>query len=85
VHIESLGGDGKRVFDATLSMWRSELTSRTLRHALARYPALTMRLTARIYTHALRLRLRGASYHAHPERSSKLDASATDANDRGSR
>jgi uncharacterized protein len=69
VHIESLGGDGKRVFDATLSLCRSELTPRALRRALLRYPALTMRLTARIYAHALRLRLRGATYHPHPERS----------------
>jgi DUF1365 family protein len=68
VQIESLGDDGKRAFDATLSLCRSELTPRTLRHVLARYPALTMRVTARIYTHALRLRLRGASYHPHPER-----------------
>jgi uncharacterized protein len=74
VHIESLGGDGKRVFDATLSLCRSELTPSALRHALARYPALTMRLTARIYMHALRLRLRGATYHPHPERSAKRDA-----------
>jgi DUF1365 family protein len=69
VHIESLGDDGRRVFDATLSLCRSELTPRTLRHALLRYPAQTMRLTARIYAHALRLRLRGATYHPHPKRS----------------
>jgi DUF1365 family protein len=68
VHIESLDDDGKRAFDATLSLCRSELTPRTLRDALARYPALTMRVTARIYAHALRLRLRGATYHPHPER-----------------
>jgi DUF1365 family protein len=74
VQIESLGDDGKRVFDATLSLCRSELTARSLRRALVRYPALTMRLTARIYTHALRLRLRGASYHPHPERPPKDDA-----------
>jgi DUF1365 family protein len=83
VHIESLGGDGKRVFDATLSLCRSELTPRTLRHALARYPALTMRLTARIYTHALRLRLRGASYHPHPERSRRPGGSNGDPKQRG--
>ena len=46
---------------------RREITAAELRRALVRYPALTMRLTARIYTHALRLRLRGATYHAHPE------------------
>jgi DUF1365 family protein len=74
VHIESLGDDGKRVFDATLSLCRSELTPRALRHVLTRYPALTMRLTARIYAHALRLRLRGATYHPHPERSPATSA-----------
>jgi len=85
VHIESLGDNGKRVFDATLSLCRSELTPRALRHVVARYPALTMRLTARIYTHALRLRLRGASYHPHPERLSGHEAPAAESNHEGSR
>jgi uncharacterized protein len=66
VHIRSTRDDGACAFDATLSLRRRALTSAALRRALLRYPALTMRLTARIYTHALRLRLRGASYHAHP-------------------
>jgi len=67
VHIESThDGDGARAFDATLSLRRREISPRELRRALMRYPALTMRLTARIYAHALRLRLRGASYHPHP-------------------
>jgi uncharacterized protein len=67
VHIESThDGDGTRAFDATLSLRRREITPAELRRTLLRYPALTLRLTARIYAHALRLRLRGASYHAHP-------------------
>jgi uncharacterized protein len=66
VHIESKREDGVRAFDATLSLRRREITPGELRRVLVRYPALTMRLTARIYAHALRLRLRGASYHAHP-------------------
>ncbi|MEA2334165.1 MAG: uncharacterized protein QOG40_655 [Solirubrobacteraceae bacterium] len=66
VHIQSSREGGARAFDATLSLRRREMTPGELRRALLRYPALTMRLTARIYTHALRLRLRGASYHAHP-------------------
>jgi uncharacterized protein len=37
-----------------------------MRRALVRYPFLTIRILARIYTHALRLRLRGASYFPHP-------------------
>lgn len=68
VHIESTRDGGERAFDATLSLRRREMTPGELRRALLRYPALTMRLSARIYAHALRLRLRGASYHAHPGR-----------------
>jgi DUF1365 family protein len=68
VHIESRRTAGERVFDATLSLERRELTAAELRRVLARYPLLTLRLTARIYTHALRLKLRGATYHPHPEK-----------------
>jgi DUF1365 family protein len=34
--------------------------------ALARYPFLTLRILARIYGHALRLRMKGARYFPHP-------------------
>jgi DUF1365 family protein len=54
------------VFDATLSLRRRELSGRELARALARYPFLTMRIVARIYGHALSLRLRGARYFPHP-------------------
>jgi hypothetical protein len=67
VHIESLREGGARAFDATLSLRRREIDAGELRRALIRHPALTMRLSAYIYAHALRLRLRGASYHAHPK------------------
>jgi DUF1365 family protein len=63
----SRSGGGERVFDATLALRRRELSAAELRRALARYPLLTLRLTARIYTHALRLRMRGASWHARPQ------------------
>jgi DUF1365 family protein len=66
VHIESTRSGGERVFDATLSLRRRELSRREMGRVLVRYPLLTLRLTARIYTHALRLRLRGATYHPHP-------------------
>jgi uncharacterized protein len=65
VHIQSTREDGGRAFDATLSLRRREMTPRSMRHALVRYPAQTLSLTARIYAHALRLRLRGARYHPH--------------------
>ena len=69
VHIESERPSGERVFDATLSLERRELTSSELRRVLTRYPLLTLLLTARIYTHALSLKLRGAKYHPHPDKS----------------
>ncbi len=68
VHIASADPDGRPVFDATLSLARRELTRRTLARLLARYPLQTVAILARIYGHALRLRLRGATYHPHPKR-----------------
>jgi len=73
VHIASTAADGRRVFDATLSLARRELTRRTLAGMLARYPFQTVAILARIYGHAARLRLRGATYHPHP-RSEKVTA-----------
>jgi DUF1365 family protein len=70
VHIESAsagsGGEPVPVFDATLSLARREWSPRELRRLLVRYPLQTVGILARIYSHALRLRLRGAVYHAHP-------------------
>lgn len=63
LHIESTAaGNAAPGFDATLSLQRRELSSTML----ARYPFLTVRMLARIYAHALRLRLRGAAWHPHP-------------------
>ncbi len=67
VHIAATAHAGDEpVFDATLALRRREMTARELRRVLARHPAPTVRLTARIYAHALRLRVRGARWHAHP-------------------
>jgi DUF1365 family protein len=68
VHIESRRPGGESVFDATLALRRREINGRQLARALALYPLLTTRILLRIYTHALRLRLRGASYFPHPGR-----------------
>jgi DUF1365 family protein len=34
---------------------------------LARYPAMSLQVVARIYGQAARLKLKGAHYHPHPE------------------
>jgi uncharacterized protein len=54
-------------FDATLSLRRRELSRRTLTALLARYPAMSLQVVAKIYAQSLRLKLKGARYFPHPE------------------
>ncbi len=54
-------------FDATLSLRRRELTRRALTGLLARYPAISLQVVARIYGQSLRLKLKGARYFPHPD------------------
>jgi uncharacterized protein len=54
-------------FDATLNLRRRELSRRTLTGMLARYPAMSLQVVAKIYAQSLRLKLKGARYHPHPE------------------
>ena len=61
VHIDS-ERDGAVAFDATLSLERRPFTT----GVLVRHPALTLRIVAAIYGHALRLKLKGARYHPNP-------------------
>ena len=68
VHIESRpgAGEGGRTFDATLDLRRRELSRPLMARLLARYPAHSLQVVARIYTQALRLKLKGARYYPHP-------------------
>ncbi len=56
-----------RTFDATLNLRRRELSRGTLTRLLARYPAMSLQVVAKIYAQALRLKLKGARYYPHPE------------------
>jgi hypothetical protein len=68
IQIESRpdGGDAK-TFDATLSLHRRELSRPLLLGLLARYPAMSLQVVAKIYIQAARLKLKGARYYPHPE------------------
>lgn len=69
VHIDSRSADeGRTDFDATLSLRRRALEPAVMRRILIRYPALSAQVVAKIYWQALRLKLKGAPYHPHPER-----------------
>lgn len=56
-----------KTFDATLNLRRRELSRRTLAGMLARYPAMSLQVVAKIYAQSLRLKLKGAKYHPHPD------------------
>lgn len=56
-----------KTFDATLNLRRRELSGGTLARLLARYPAMSLQVVARIYWQSLRLKLKGAKYHPHPD------------------
>jgi len=66
VHMEN-HRDGCRVFDATLSLERREITAATLAWVLLRYPVATLAVILRIHWQALRLWLKGARFHPHPD------------------
>lgn len=65
VHIESRR-EGRTQFDATLALERREATPAALRGALVRHPLMPLRVVGGIYAHAVRMKLKGAPYHAHP-------------------
>jgi uncharacterized protein len=68
VHIDEHDDDGCHVFDATLSLARHELSGSRLTRMLLQFPAASLRVVLLIYWNALRLKLKGAPYHAHPGR-----------------
>ncbi len=69
VHMENFAPDGK-LFDATLSLEREEITGRSLSRVLARYPLITARVAGAIYWQAFRLWLKRAPFYVHPAKRS---------------
>lgn len=58
---------GGKSFDATLSLRRRELSRPLMAGLLARYPAISLQVVAKIYAQSLRLKLKGARYFPHPQ------------------
>ena len=57
---------GRHTFDATLNLERREISGATLAGALLRFPFMTLRVVLLIYWQALKLKLKGAAFYAHP-------------------
>ncbi len=65
VHMKN-SEDGELRFDATLSLQRREITGAALARALCRFPLMTLKVVGLIHWQALRLWLKGATFHTHP-------------------
>ena len=66
VHIEN-HEEGRRAFDATLTLRRSALTRARMRSVVGRYPLATVRILSLIYAHALVLALKRVPIHPKPQ------------------
>lgn len=67
VHMENHRG-GEQVFDATLTLRRREIGGASLARVLLRYPFATLAVITRIHWQALKLWLKGADFHPHPDK-----------------
>ena len=66
--------NGRRFFDAAMSLRRREITGSALAGALLRFPLLTMKIIAAIHWEALRLWIKGVPVYAHPRKKRELEA-----------
>ncbi len=70
IHMDNLQhkeGHTRRVFDATLTLQREEISSASLTRALCRYPLMTAQVSGAIYWQALRLWFRRTPFFTHPK------------------
>ncbi len=58
--------EGDPVFNVNLELERRPLDSKTMSHALLRWPCMTGRIVAAIYGQALRLKCKGVPFFSHP-------------------
>jgi uncharacterized protein len=65
VHMKNFR-DGKRTFDATLTLAREEISHASMAKSLLQFPSMTVRVTTAIYWQALRLLLKRTPFFGHP-------------------
>ena len=68
--------DGKRFFDASITMSRTEISGRSLAGVLVRFPLITAKVIGAIYWQALRLWLKRCPLYKHPGKRQKIAVEA---------
>lgn len=64
--------DGKRFFDASMALSRSEITGASLARVLFTFPLVTVKVVGAIYWQAFRLWLKRCPFYAHPDKKNKV-------------
>ena len=67
---------GKRIFDASIGLSRSEISAGSLARVLVSFPLMTLKVIAAIHWEALRLWLKGVPVYAHPDKEKKKNENA---------
>lgn len=62
---------GQKKLDVVMAMQRREISTASLNRMLLAYPLITFKVFAAIYWQALKLRLKGCPFFAHPKNESK--------------
>ena len=66
------GSEGRRFFDASVNLTRSEITGTALARVLIQYPLMTLRIIAGIHWQALRLWVKKVPFYPHPSKNHDL-------------
>jgi DUF1365 family protein len=72
VHMQN-SRQGQKIFDATLVLKRSEISSWSLARVLITHPLMTVKIITAIHWQALRLWLKGVPVHDHPDKAGRLE------------
>ncbi|MCB0994306.1 MAG: DUF1365 domain-containing protein [Acidimicrobiales bacterium] len=69
--VDDLDPDDELAFSASIALRRRPFDTAGLTRLLVRHPVAAHRISAGIYSHALRLRARGARFHRHPRKATR--------------
>ncbi len=72
VHMEN-HREGRKIFDATLKLERTEITAISLAYVLIRYPLMTLKVIWTIHWQALKLWLKRVPVYDHPAKARKQE------------